>query len=290
MFQRRKPLPTGPPAPPGSLAAALAAVPDPRRPYGWRPGYEPVALVALLQATVAAVLCGARGQAAVAQWIGERLEDAPEVLAALGFPAGRGACAATLHRVYRALDVAAFEQAVGGWLAQTGVAPDDALALDGKTLRGTRGPDGPGGEFVPGLHLVAAYAPAAGAVLGQVCAPGKGRELAAAQTVRAAVPLGGRVVTGAALLTQREVCEQVVAAGGDYLLPVKENQPALRAALAGACSPVDPERPRRHRPADAPGLVRGRVARAGRRAQRGHGARSEGAARARRGAPPVGAG
>ena len=29
----RKPIPAGPDAPPGSLAAALATVPDPRRPY-----------------------------------------------------------------------------------------------------------------------------------------------------------------------------------------------------------------------------------------------------------------
>ena len=37
-----KTLPQAPPAPPGTLAAALATVPDPRRPYGWRPDYPPV--------------------------------------------------------------------------------------------------------------------------------------------------------------------------------------------------------------------------------------------------------
>ena len=51
-----KAMPQAPPGWPGSLAAALAAVPDPRRPYGWRPEYAPVPLVALLQATVVAVL------------------------------------------------------------------------------------------------------------------------------------------------------------------------------------------------------------------------------------------
>src|SRR5687768_2405618 len=107
-------------APPGSLAAALEGVPDPRRPYGWRPGYAPVPLAALLQATVAAVLSGARSQAAVAQWIGERLAGEPALLEALGFPAGRGACVTTLHRVYKALDVDAYEAAVGAWLTQTG--------------------------------------------------------------------------------------------------------------------------------------------------------------------------
>lgn len=241
MFQRRKPLPVGPAAPPGSLAAALAAVPDPRRPYGWRPEYPPVPLVALLQATVVAVLCGARSLYAVAQWVRERAEDDPALLAALGFPVGRGVCVATLHRVYKALDVAAYETAVGSWLAQTGIAPDDPVALDGKTLRGASG-HVEAGEYVPGVHLVAAYAHRAAAVLAQLRTTGNGQELAAARDVLAQVPLAGRVVTGDALLTQRDGCDQIVGRGGDYVLPVAANQPALRDSLAQAFSPLDPVR------------------------------------------------
>ena len=146
-----RPMPQAPPAPSGSLAAALAGVPDPRRPYGWRPAYAPVPLVGLLQATVVAVLSGMRSQQAVAQWIRERAQDAPELLEALGIPLGRSTCAATLYRVYRTLDVGAFEAALGTWLVETGVAPDDPVALDGKTLRGVHG-HREGGEYVPGVH------------------------------------------------------------------------------------------------------------------------------------------
>ena len=260
MFQRRKVLPVGPPAPPGSLAAALAAVPDPRRPYGWRPGSPPLPLVTLLQATVAAVLCGARSLYAVAQWVRERAEDAPDLLEALGFPSGRSTCVATLHRVYKALDVPAFEQAVGGWLTTTGVAPDDPIAVDGKTLRGIhghyeRGAPGEAGEYVPGLHLVAAYAHQAQAVLAQVRTGGKGQELTAVRQVLAQVPLTGRLVTGDALLAQREVCTQIAAGGGDYLFPVKENQPALCADLAESFSPVGEERPGWSRATGPAGVV-----------------------------------
>jgi hypothetical protein len=206
-----------------------------------------VPLVALLQATVAAVLCGARGPTPVAQWIRERLEDESELLEALAFPPGRGACAATLHRVYQALDVVAFEAALGDWLARTGIAPDEPLALDGKTLRGAGG-HVEEGEYVPGVHLVSAYAHQAQAILAQLRTNGKGQELAAAQEVLAQVPLAGRVVTGDALLTQREVCAQIVAAKGDYLFPVKENQPALLDSLQRAFPPrpVAAQRPRRH--------------------------------------------
>ena len=78
---------------------------------------------------------------------------------------------ATLHRVFKGLDVAAFAE-VGNWLANSGVEADDPLSLDGKTLRGVHG------QEIPGVHLVS-DASRAGAVLAQVAAPGKGEELAA---------------------------------------------------------------------------------------------------------------
>jgi hypothetical protein len=239
----RKPLPQAPPAPPGSLAEALATVPDPGQPYGWRPQYPPIPLVALLQLAVAATLCGARSLYAIAQWGRERLEDDPALLERLGMPPGRSPSVATLHRVFKALDVAAFERVVGEWLTRTGVAPTDPLALDGKSLRGIHG------DEVPGVHLVAAYAHGAQAVVAQLRTEGKGQELAAAKEVLGQVPLEGRMVTGDALLTQREVSEGIVQGGGDYLLPVKDNQPSLRADLEAAFSPVAGCRTgRAHRP------------------------------------------
>src|SRR3954452_19497525 len=140
------------------------------------------------QVALAATLCGARSLYAIAQWARERVEDRPEALVALGLPAGRSPSVATLHRVFKALDITAFEAALGDWLAQTGVQPIEAVAIDGKTLRGSHG------AMVPGVHLVAAYAHAAGEVLAQVAAPGKGQELAAAKTLLATLPLAGRVV------------------------------------------------------------------------------------------------
>jgi DDE_Tnp_1-associated len=228
-----KPLPTAPPGPPGSLAGALAAVPDPRRPYGWRPDRAPLPLVGVLQLAVAAMLCGARSLYAVAQWGRERVEEDPAALAPLGLPAGRSPSVATLHRVFKGLDATAFERALGRWLAASGVDPAEAVALDGKTLRGIHG------DAVPGVHLVAAFAHRAGAVLAQAPSPGKGRELAAVKTLLEEEGVAGRVVAGDALLAQRDVCLRIVAGGGAYLLPVDENQPALLAAVEAASSPLD---------------------------------------------------
>jgi hypothetical protein len=152
----------------------------------------------------------------------------------LGLKPGRSPSVATLHRVFRRLDVTAFEQALGNWLAQTGIAPDEPFAVDGKTLRGIHG------EEIPGVHLVAVYALRAGAVLAQIQAREKGAELPATQAVLAQVELAGHVVMGDALQTQREVCDQICAGGGDYLLPVKENQPTLLSDLSEAFSPSGP--------------------------------------------------
>lgn len=235
----RKPLPVAPPGPPGSLAAALAAVPDPRHPYGWRPDRPPLPLVGVLQLAVAAMLCGCRSLYAVAQWGRGRVEEDPAVLVPLGLPVGSSPSHPTLHRLFAALDAAAFERALGRWLRASGIDPTDAVALDGKTLRGIQG------DAVPGVHLVAAYAHRAGAVLAQAPSPGKGQELAAAKTVVGEEGVAGRTVTGDAPLTQRDVCIRIVAGGGAYLLPVDDNQPALLAAAEAAFSPLDGGRRRR---------------------------------------------
>ena len=228
----RKPIPVGPPAEAGSLAAALAVIPEPRRPYGWNPTYPPLPLVGLLQVAVVAMLCGARSLLAIAQWAAEQQQDAPALLLALGLPPERSPAVATLHRVFKALDVAAFEQALGTWLEGVGGTPREAIALDGKALRGSQA------AGVPGVYLVSAYAHASQVVLGQLRIAHKGQEIAAAQALLPAVVRPGRVITADALLTQRAVCQQIVGAGGDYLFPVDENQPTLQADLAEAFSPL----------------------------------------------------
>ena len=72
--------------------------------------------------------------------------------AAFGVQPGEDTLRGHLHRVFKGLDVAAFEAEVGNWLANSGVEADDPLSLDGKTLRGVHG------QEIPGVHLVSAYA------------------------------------------------------------------------------------------------------------------------------------
>jgi predicted transposase YbfD/YdcC len=56
----------------------------------------------------------------------------------------------------------------------------------------------------------------------------KEAELTVAPELLGSMDLRGVVVTGDALYAQRELCRQIVQAGGEYLFVVKDNQPTLR--------------------------------------------------------------
>jgi hypothetical protein len=136
-----------------SLVAAFARVPDVRSRHGRR-----YALPALLTLATSAMLCGARSLYAIAQW--GRMQPEP-VRRALGFAGTRMPGVTTLHDVFKRLDVAAFEAQLQVWAAQALDAHTQQLVLDGKALRGIHG------EELPGVRLVALYAPEAGLVLAQ---------------------------------------------------------------------------------------------------------------------------
>lgn len=210
-----------------ALAVALAAVPEHRQPRGFKAHQPPYPLVPLLLVLLAGLLCGRRGYAAIAEWAAACAQDHPDVLKAVGLSAERRPrtpVAATLFRLVRDVDHVALQTALQGWLGTVAAAlhhagvpvagltvPLDQIALDGKTVRGAsaRRP-----ETAP-LHLVAAYVPALEHVLEQVDADGKGRELAAVGVLLGRLPLRGRMLTGDALLTQREVCQTILDGGGD---------------------------------------------------------------------------
>lgn len=96
------------------------------------------------------------------------------------------------------------------------------VTLDGKTLRGTI----PKGK-TRGVHLLAAFLPEEEVVLLQIEVSQKENEIVAAPLLIQQLDLKGRVVSGDAMLTQRDISVAVLAQGGDYLWFVKDNQPKL---------------------------------------------------------------
>ena len=106
------------------------------------------------------------------------------------------------------------------------------IALDGKTLRGVVALD-----QTRGLHLLAAYLPTEGVVLFQLAVDQKTNEITVAPQVLKVLDLRGKIVTGDARLTQRELSLQIVKASGDYLWLAKGNQAHLRRDIAQLLEP-----------------------------------------------------
>jgi len=69
----------------------------------------------------------------------------------------------------------------------------------------------------------------------------KENEITAAPRVLKQVDLEGKIVTGDALHTQRAISEQILAAHGHYLWPVKDNQPRLHNDIQRLFEPEQPK-------------------------------------------------
>ncbi len=202
------------------LLECIALIPDPRHARGVR---HP--LVALLALACAATLCGYRSYSAMAEW---GRTYGVEIRRALGFTRDHSPCAATFYQLFRRLDRVALEVCLGRWVVQVlralpkdGATVQPGLALDGKTLRGSRK------QGAPLTHLLSAVSHRLGLTLAQVAVDDKTNEITAIHTLLHQVLLTGWVVTLDALLTQQKIAQAIVDGGGDYLMVVKENQPTL---------------------------------------------------------------
>lgn len=187
---------------------------DPRKRRGVR---HPCA--AVLGIAVCAVLCGARGFLAIADWAkGLRRQD----LRRFGSRREQPPSEPTIRRMLHAIDADQFDGGISEWLRAQQSLSGKALALDGKTLRGSRD-----GEKA-GLHLLSAVIHKEGIVVAQQPVDSKTNEITQVQPLIAELDLQGAVVTADALLTQREFAKHLVEEkGADYVFTVKGNQPTL---------------------------------------------------------------
>jgi predicted transposase YbfD/YdcC len=206
-------------APIRPLVANLHDIPDPRHPRGRR---HP--LGAILALVCVAMLCGYRSYSAIADWgrcYGQKL------VRALGFTRDKTPCAATLYHVLRQLDGPLVEATLGAWAESvlTALPPapgePEAMAIDGKTLRGSRK------QGAPAAHLLSVLSHRLGLTLWQQAVADKTNEIPVLEDVLRQLVLEGRVITVDALLTQRAIAQHIVAGGGDYVMVVKGNQPQL---------------------------------------------------------------
>ena len=204
-----------------SLLAVLGRVTDPRARRGVRHR-----LTVVLVIGVCAVLGGMRSFVAIAQWARDSVETCPQLREQLGV--SRAPAESTIRRTLQRVDPAELDLLLGWW-AQHHTRPTDGrrvIAVDGKTLRGSRDADG------TQRHLLAAFDHSHGVVLGQVDVAAKTNEVPMLPILLAGIDIAGAVITADALHAVRSHAVYLHERGAHYVLTVKSNQPGLRAQLA----------------------------------------------------------
>lgn len=214
-----------------SLRDALAEVSEFRQASGRRYALLPVLLLSCV-----AIMSGARSQSGIADW---GRNYGKHWLTLLGIRRRRGPSQPTIHRIFKGIDAAQVARALTTWaeavLESFSAAAQgfDGLAIDGKTLRGSAK------QGAEANHLVSVLSHRLGVVVAQIALADKSQENGCLAPLLEAVVLEGRVVTTDALHTTRGVAQKIIAAGGDYLQPVKDNQPTLLEDIQGVFKYAD---------------------------------------------------
>lgn len=213
-----------------SVIAMLMELDDTRKARG-----KVYALGMILWLMLLAKLSGADSQRAMAQWLDERKV---ELATLLNLSKVRMPCRTTLRRIVTwVVSVEQLEKRFGEYLQQLATTGSTViLSLDGKTLRGSVALAHP-----RGMHLLAAYLPEEGLVLLQMEVERKENEIPVAKRLLKHLDLRGKIVTGDALLTQRQLCLQIVDGGGEYVFKVKDNQHQLYDDIRRLFTDVPPQ-------------------------------------------------
>jgi predicted transposase YbfD/YdcC len=129
----------------------------------------------------------------------------------------------TLNDVINALDPELFKSCFTTWVEALRDDAPDIIAIDGKTSRRSHARS----KGRAPLHMVSAWASRQRLVLGQEAVDIKSNEITAIPLLLERLELTGALVTIDAIGTQSAIAETIVARGGDYLLALKGNRPAL---------------------------------------------------------------
>jgi predicted transposase YbfD/YdcC len=130
----------------------------------------------------------------------------------------------TFSRVFAALNPVEFGKCFMAWVRH--LCEDlagEVVPIDGKTMRRAIRKAGQQGAF----HMVSAYASEAGLTLAQTAVEAKSNEITAIPQLLKLLDIRGATVTIDAMGCQKDIARQIVEQEGDYVLTVKENQPAL---------------------------------------------------------------
>ena len=200
-----------------SLLKVLRRAPDPRR------NNTCFRIGAVLAIVAMALLAGRREIAEITRFATTLSQQQRR---RLGLPLKKGTRAfyqapgyGVFYSVFTRMDPEAFCVLLNGWLQERAGTLPQALALDGKMIRGQIG-----------LLTLAQHedgAPQAMAVYDQKEGTERCEQSAAAALIEGLPALDGKILTADPLHCQRKTARAIVEKGGDYLLQIKGNQPGL---------------------------------------------------------------
>ena len=205
-----------------ALLDHLSVIEDPRE--AWRVAH-PLPEVLLL------VVCGTIADCddyeTIAAWGKQRLEFLRRFLPYHhGVPGARW-----LTLLMNRIDPGLFSACFSAWVREVWPDRPELIAIDGKTARRSHNRSIGQGP----LHLVSAFATSARLVLGQEAVDEKSTETSAIPLLLERLATGGAlkgaIVTIDAIACNADIAAAVTAAGADYLLAVKANQPTLQTEI-----------------------------------------------------------
>ena len=130
----------------------------------------------------------------------------------------------TFGRVFSLLSPKKFAECFMSWVSTISeLTKGQVVAIDGKSVR--RSHDKLNGK--PALHMVSAWASENHLVLGQTQVSDHSNEITAIPELLSILELSGCIVTIDAMGCQKEIAEQIVDGGAEYVLAVKSNQGKL---------------------------------------------------------------
>ena len=179
---------------------------------------------------ICAVIGGADGPQSIGLWANSKKDWLQAVLTLpFGIPSHD-----TIARVLAALKPAAFQACFQQWtrkLQGAHVPPDEGqdkqIAIDGKALRRShdrRNNLGP-------LFLVSAWSVECGLSLGQLATEEKSNEITAIPALLEQLDVRGAIVTIDAAGCQKNIAQQIIDGGGDYVLSLKGNHMNIHHAV-----------------------------------------------------------
>lgn len=206
-------------APQGSLLILLEQVPDPRRREG-----RTYPLASVLGMLILGALNGERSLRGMLMWNVGHWELLSHQLGFRGNP--DAPVYGTVWNIMSRVDVEKLDQVLREWLMEWYEDEEEAVSVDGKTLRGSRRVVGE----QKALKVITAAGHTLKIALGQREVK-EGGEIEAAIELLRAIPLEGKLVTADAGIFHRPFVKEVLKCGGDYLGVVKNNIPEVKAVL-----------------------------------------------------------